>query len=232
MADPDTIAVIDFETTGMSPALGARATEIAAVLVRGGRIVGRFASLMKTGSWVPPFIEQLTGISNRMLASAPPAAEVMREVAAFTRGCGVVAHNASFDRAFWRHEHSLATVRQDVRQDDPVADDFACTLLLSRRLYPEAPNHKLGSLAAFHGIAPSGRAHRALADAEVTAELWLRITRDVARRYAATAPFGLLCALQRSPRQALARCTERYFAALGGPAVQLRPGHEKGPEGP
>ena len=110
--------------------------------------------------------------------------------------------------------------------------DFACTLLLSRRLYPEAPNHKLGSLAAFHGIAPSGRAHRALADAEVTAELWLRITQDVARRYAATAPFGLLCALQKSPRQALARCTERYFAAVGGPAARLQCSHEKGPEGP
>ena len=228
MTDTDTIAVIDFETTGMSPALGARATEIAAVLVRDGRIVGRFASLMRSGARVPPFIEQLTGISNRMLAAAPPAAEVMREVAAFTRGCGVVAHNASFDRSFWRHEHSLASVRQG----DPVADDFACTLLLSRRLYPEAPNHQLGSLAAFHGIAPTGRAHRALADAEVTAELWLRITHDVSRRYSATAPFGLLCALQKSPRQALARCTERYFAALGAAAEQLPCGREKGPEGP
>ena len=217
-SDPDTIAIIDFETTGMSPAMGARATEIAAVLVRGGRIVDRFASLMRSGAWVPPFIEQLTGISNRMLASAPPAAEVMREVARFTQGCGVVAHNASFDRSFWRHEHSLAALRQHA----PVADDFACTLLLSRRLYPEAPNHKLGSLAAFHGIAPAGRAHRALADAEVTAELWLRIRRDVQRRFSAEASFGLLCALQRSPRQALARCAERYFAA----------GQKVGPEGP
>ena len=232
MTNPDTIAVIDFETTGMSPALGARATEIAAVLVRDGRIVGRFASLMKTGSWVPPFIEQLTGISNRMLANAPTAAEVMREVAAFTRGCGVVAHNASFDRAFWRHEHGLAAVVAGAQPCEPAADDFACTLLLSRRLYPEAPNHKLGSLAAFHGIAPTGRAHRALADAEVTAELWLRITHDVTRRFSATAPFGLLCALQKSPRQALARCTERYFAAIGAAAAQVPYGHEKGPTGP
>ena len=232
MADPDTIAVIDFETTGMSPALGARATEIAAVLVRDGRIVGRFASLMRTGTRVPPFIEQLTGISNRMLANAPPAAEVMREVAAFTRGCGVVAHNASFDRAFWRHEHALAAAEAGVVPCPPAADDFACTLLLSRRLYPEAPNHKLGSLAAFHGIAPTGRAHRALADAEVTAELWLRIARDVTRRFSATAPFGLLCALQKSPAQALARCTERYFAALGAATARGPCSHEKGPEGP
>ena len=90
--------------------------------------------------------------------------------------------------------------------------DFACTLLLSRRLYPEAPNHKLGTLAALHGITRTGRAHRALADAEVTAELWLRITHDVRRRYAASTPFGLLCALQYAPRAALAGCAERYFA--------------------
>ena len=236
MADPDTIAVIDFETTGISPALGARATEIAAVLVRGGRIVGRFASLMRSGARVPPFIEQLTGISNRMLAAAPPAAEVMREVAAFTRGCGVVAHNASFDRAFWRHEHALAAAGASAPQGSPVDQDFACTLLLARRLYPEAPNHKLGSLAAFHGIAPTGRAHRALADAEVTAELWLRISHDVTRRFSATAPFGLLCALQKAPRHALSRCAERYFAGTragtGAGAVRLPPGHEKGPAGP
>ena len=216
MNDPQTIAVIDFETTGISPALGARATEIAAVLVRDGRIVGRFASLMRSGAWVPPFIEQLTGISNRMLHGAPPAAEVMREVAAFTRGCGVVAHNASFDAAFWRHEQALAGALSAGAPADsgPAAPtDFACTLLLSRRLYPEAPNHKLGTLAALHGIAPTGRAHRALADAEVTAELWLRITHDVRRRFAASTPHGLLCALQRTPRAGLARCAERYFAA-------------------
>ena len=257
MHNPHTIAVIDFETTGMSPAQGARATEIAAVLVRDGRIVGRFASLMRSGAWVPPFIQQLTGISNRMLAGAPPAAEVMREVAAFTRGCGVVAHNASFDAAFWRHEQALAgelpadgsagvmpgvtaegtaekmaeamagmvpevmpgfmaEVTAEVMPGPAApraASDFACTLLLSRRLYPEAPNHRLGTLAAFHGITATGRAHRALADAEVTAELWLCITHDVRRRYAASTPFGLLCALQRTPRAALARCAERYFAA-------------------
>ena len=74
----ETIAVIDFETTGISPGQGARATEIAAVLVQGGQIVARFQCLMNSGAWVPPFIEQLTGISNAMLRSAPPAREVMR----------------------------------------------------------------------------------------------------------------------------------------------------------
>jgi len=206
---PATVAVIDFETTGMSPAQGARATEIAVVLVRDGRIVDRYASLMRSGAWVPPFIEQLTGISNRMLATAPPAGQVMHEVAEFTRGCAMVAHNASFDRGFWAHELALAGA------DDGSAGvgGFGCTLLLSRRLWPEVPDHKLGTLARWHGIAPTGRAHRALADAEMAAELWLRIVDDVRRRYAATVPFGLLCALQRAPRQQLARAVERYFAA-------------------
>ncbi len=223
----ETVAVLDFETTGMSPAMGARATEIAVVLVQGGRIVDRYASLMHSGAWVPPFIEQLTGISNRMLATAPPAAQVMREVAAFTRGCALVAHNASFDRGFWLHEMALAAAAAAAANPadpaaaaaDPAAAPagpapaFGCTLLLSRRLYPEAANHRLGTLARLHGITPTGRAHRALADAEMAAGLWLRIVRDVQDRYAASVPFGLLCALQRTPRLHLARQVARYFAA-------------------
>ena len=70
---PETIAVIDFETTGLSPATGGRATEIAAVLVRDGQVVGHYASLMRSDARVPRFIEQLTGISNAMVARAPPA---------------------------------------------------------------------------------------------------------------------------------------------------------------
>ena len=68
----ETLAVIDFETTGMGPQQGARATEIAAVLLRGGQVVGHYQSLMRSEVPVPPFIERLTGISNAMLAQAPP----------------------------------------------------------------------------------------------------------------------------------------------------------------
>lgn len=221
MSDAQTIAVIDFETTGMSPSMGARATEIAVVLVQGGRTVDRYASLMRSGTWVPPFIEQLTGISNRMLAAAPPAAEVMAEVADFCRGAALVAHNAAFDRGFWQHEMALAQAEGRLSVDGATlgapgvpagsAPEFGCTLLLSRRLWPEVPNHKLGTLARWHGITATGRAHRALADAEMAAELWLRITDDVQRRFAASVPFGLLYALQRTPRQQLARCVARYF---------------------
>ncbi|MEQ1684437.1 MAG: 3'-5' exonuclease [Burkholderiaceae bacterium] len=208
----ETIAVIDFETTGISPGQGARATEIAAVLVQGGQIVGRFQSLMNSGAWVPPFIEQLTGITNRMLQSAPPARAVMHEVARFTKGCPLVAHNAAFDRGFWQAEQERAECEPD------SAHVFACTVLLSRRLYPHADNHRLGTLAKLHALPSAGRAHRALADAEVTAHLLLRMQQDVRERYAeplagAGATHALLVAMQRSPREHLQRCVVRASAA-------------------
>ena len=68
------IAVIDFETTGISPAMGDRATEVAIVMMEGGRVVDRFQSLMNAGVRIPSFITQLTGITNAMVAAAPPAA--------------------------------------------------------------------------------------------------------------------------------------------------------------
>ena len=206
-----TIAVIDFETTGLSPAQGARATEIAVVLVQGGEIVGRFQSLMNTGAWVPPFIEHLTGITNRMLHAAPPARAVMHEVARFTKGCPLVAHNAAFDRAFWQAEHARAECAPD------AAHAFACTLLLSRRLYPHADNHRLGTLAKLHALPSAGRAHRALADAEVTAHLLLQMQRDVRERFARTlgeraVSHALLAAIQRAAQGRLERCVERALA--------------------
>jgi DNA polymerase-3 subunit epsilon len=207
----NTIAVVDFETTGMGPAQGARATEIAVVLVQGGQIVDRYQSLMKTGVWVPPFITQLTGISNAMLKDAPPAEAVMREVAAFTRGVPLVAHNASFDKGFWQAEMAQADLPPD------PAHEFACTVLLSRRLYPEAPDHKLGTLTQWFGLRRDGRAHRAMSDADVTAQLLLRMLDDVADRFGTwlagrDVDHALLAQLQRAPRGQLQRCIERHVA--------------------
>jgi len=207
-----TIAVIDFETTGVAPGQGGRATEIAAVLVRGGCIVDRYACLMRSGAWVSPFIERLTGISNAMLRDAPPAALVMGEVCRFTQGLPLLAHNAAFDRGFWRAEAQRAGL------DPDPAHEFACTVLLSRRLYPQAANYRLGTLAALHHLPRAGRAHRALADAEVTAHLLLQIQRDVSDRFADSlglreVDHALLCALQRSDAQQLPRCVARYGRA-------------------
>lgn len=188
----DPIAVIDFETTGMSPGAHCRATEIAAVIVQDGQIVGRYQSLMNSGAWVPPFIENLTGISNSMLRSAPCSAQVMHEVADFVGNIPLVAHNASFDQKFWDSE--LALVRRTRSQR------FACSMLLARRLLPQAPNHKLGTLNSWTGLPVTGKAHRALADAEMAANLTLFLSRLLREKYGITSVnHAFLCSLQKLP---------------------------------
>lgn len=102
----DTVIVLDFETTGMSPNLGARPTEIAAVRVDKGQIVDRYQSLMYAGVYLPSFITELTGITNAMVRDAPGIDRVMRELHAFFEGHPIVAHNASFDRKFLEAEVS------------------------------------------------------------------------------------------------------------------------------
>lgn len=197
------IAVIDFETTGLSPAMGDRATEVAIVLVERGQVVDRFQSLMNAGVRVPAFIESLTGISNAMIAAAPPASEVMALASRFVGDVPMVAHNASFDRRYWAAE--LA------RLGLPAPQPFACTMLLSRRLYPEAPSHKLGTLAALHRLPSAGRAHRALADAEVAAALLARIQADLCDRFdLPDAPHPLLLKVQVCQRQALAGAMRKH----------------------
>lgn len=196
MAAP--IAVIDFETTGMTPAQGARATEVAIVLMEGERIVDRFASLMHTGVPIPPFIEQLTGISNAMLQQAPAAEAVMREAARFVGDAPMVAHNASFDSRFWQSELRHAGLQ--------APQPFACTVLLSRRVFPDAPSHSLGRITDHLGLPRTGRAHRALADAEMAAALLARMQHELCRRYGLDWPdHALLMRLQRCARQSMDR---------------------------
>ena len=199
------IAVIDFETTGISPDQGARATEVAIVLLEGGRVVDRFQSLMNAGTWVPPFITQLTGITNAMVNAAPDAAGVMQESARFVGNAPMVAHNASFDSKFWQAELALAGL--------PAPQPFACTVLLSRRLYPQAPSHKLGVLVDYHGLPRTGQAHRALADAEMAAALLARMQHDLRTQWRVAQPdHSLLMALQRCARPAVGKLLAQHGA--------------------
>lgn len=202
------IAVLDFETTGLSPTLGDRATEIAIVMMEGDREVDRFQSLMNAGVRLPAFIEAFTGITNEMIEDAPPADEVMAEAARFVGQAPLVAHNASFDRRFWQAE------LERLGPDAPPPNPFACTLLLSRRLYPEAVSFKLGSLAAFHDFSYSSRAHRAMADAEVAAQLLGKIRRDLERRYDAFDPsHELLVKVGKAPKKKVPEVIARFVAA-------------------
>ncbi len=209
------IAVIDFETTGLSPAAGHRATEIAIVLLEGTRVVGRFQSLMNAGRYIPAFIEQYTGISNEMIRAAPPAAEVMTEALRFVQGAPLVAHNASFDQQFWQAELRCLGGRKRPDAGWTSPSPFACTMLLSRRLYPQAVSYRLGALASLHALPATGRAHRAMADAEMAAALLCRIRGDLSDRYQVdAAPHDLLVQLQRCQRKSMPRAIAAYFDGL------------------
>lgn len=199
----EVVAVIDFETTGLSPAQGDRATEIAAVILEEGKVVGRYQSLMNAGVRIPSFIEALTGISNSMIRSAPSAADVMSEVSRFVGDIPLVAHNASFDCMFWDAE--LALINQRRRQE------FACSLLLARRLLPQAPSHKLGNLVEYANLPVAGRAHRALADAEMAASLLVYLEEQLCGRYRVRdVSHELLRKIQSVPKAKLEQCLKHH----------------------
>ncbi|GAB4007789.1 DEDD exonuclease domain-containing protein [Nocardioides ultimimeridianus] len=160
-----TFCVVDLETTGGSYADGDRITEIGAVLVRGGEVLGEFQTLVNPHTAIPAFIAVLTGITNRMVADAPPITSALPAFLEFARGAVLVAHNARFDVGFLKHfsaEQGLAW------PDFEVLD----TVKLARHVVPrdETPDHKLSSLARVFraGTTPN---HRALADARATVDV-------------------------------------------------------------
>ena len=202
------IVVIDFETTGLSPALGDRATEVAAVIIKDNKIINRFQSLMNAGVAIPAYIQQLTGISNVMLRKAPSCQHVMRELADFIGNIPLVAHNASFDTRFLDAEWS----RIHYKRRQP----FACSMLLSRRIYPHFPDHKLGTLVRHLKLPTTGEYHRALADAEMTASLLIKIKYDIREKYnLSSVPHEMLCILQKTPKAGIAKAIKMAQIKLG-----------------
>ncbi|WP_428446216.1 3'-5' exonuclease [Photobacterium nomapromontoriensis] len=171
----DTIIVLDFETTGLSPNMGDRAIEIGAVKIENGQVVDHFQQLMNPGFRISRFIENYTGISNAMLAQAPCCETVMDQFADFIQGYNLLAHNASFDQRFLDAELERINRSYD--------GQFVCSLLIARRVYQEMPNHKLGTLVHELNIDNDGTFHRALADSEMTAKLWLRLLNDIEQQY-------------------------------------------------
>lgn len=200
----ETVIVLDFETTGVSPDQGDRAIEIGAVMLQQGRIVDRFQSLMNPGIRINSFIEAYTGITNQMVSSAPEVEEVMEQFARFIGDTPLVAHNASFDRRFLDAE--FRRIRRQRK------NDFGCSLLAARRIYPEAPNHKLETLVHYKNLETDGTFHRALADAEMTAHLWASMLEDLQQDYCIDhVSFDLMCALSKVPKSKTADFITRYI---------------------
>jgi DNA polymerase III subunit epsilon len=156
-----TFVVVDLETTGGSPA-DCEITEIGAVKVCGGEVLGEYQTLVNPGGPIPPFISVLTGITDSMVGTAPQIRAALPAFLEFARGAVLVAHNARFDVSFLK----AACLRSGVPWPGFAVLD---TVHLARQVLPrdEVPNHKLASLARLFG-SPVSPDHRALTDARAT----------------------------------------------------------------
>ncbi|MGH3761876.1 DEDD exonuclease domain-containing protein [Actinophytocola sp.] len=159
-----TFVVFDLETTGVSDE--DTVTEVGAVKIRGGEVIGEFATLVDPGRGIPPEVVSLTGITDAMVYTAPRLDAVLPAFLEFAKGAVLVAHNAGFDTNFIRkacHRHGYHWPRPTV----------VCTVQLARRVLTreEAPSCRLSALAELLG-ARTKPVHRALADARATVDVF------------------------------------------------------------
>jgi DNA polymerase-3 subunit epsilon len=162
-----TFVVLDLETTGGSPR-DCAITEIGAVKVRGGEVIGEFQTLINPGGPIPPFITVLTGITDAMVISAPPIGEALFSLFEFLGSpeeTVLVAHNAPFDIGFLK---SAAEKLQTPWPRYQVVDTARITRYVVTR--DEVRDFKLSTLASFFG-ANTNPEHRALADARATVDV-------------------------------------------------------------
>jgi DNA polymerase III epsilon subunit family exonuclease len=163
---PDTFVAIDFETTGKEPSLD-EIIEIGAVRMEGGVEADTFSSLVRPRRPIPVEVERITHISNEMVNQARPIGDVLPKFLTFCGEMPLVAHNVPFDLAFLKQQagqHMGIEIRNDTED----------SLTLSRWLYPDAPSHRLGDMAALLGIQPKGW-HRAKEDARTAAMIYMKL---------------------------------------------------------
>jgi DNA polymerase-3 subunit epsilon len=151
------LAYVDLETTGTRPA-NDRITEIAIVLVDGHQVSRRWSSLVNPNASIPPYIQNLTGITNEMVSTAPRFEELIDTIDELLNERHFVAHNARFDYGFLKNSYQ--------RAGRDFSFSVLCTVKLSRRLYPEHKRHNLDSLLQRHDLTCGSR-HRAMDDAMV-----------------------------------------------------------------
>jgi len=158
-----TFVVLDLETTGLRPD-DDRITEVGAVKVRGGEVLGEFQTLVHPGTAVPPAITAVTGISDAMVRDAPPLATVLPMLLEFLTGAVLVAHNARFDTGFL----DAALVRHGYQR---LTNDVVDTARLARRLVrDEVRDRRLATLARIFRSRTTPN-HRALQDARATVDV-------------------------------------------------------------
>lgn len=156
--------LLDLETTGGNP-VHDRVTEIAAVRIENGTEVARWSTLVHPGTSIPSFIQNLTGITNEMVADAPSFSEVASQLLEILEGAVLVAHNVRFDHGFLLNEFA--------RLERSLQVKTLCTVRLSRKLYPQHRGHGLDAIMQRHGLQTTAR-HRAMGDVDVV-QTWLAI---------------------------------------------------------
>lgn len=170
--------VLDTETTGLSPALGHRVIEVAAVRFQGWQETGRLAELVNPGRPIEAGATRVHGLVDRDVAGAPPFGDVVGRLGPLLEGAVIVAHNAAFDADFLAQEYAIAS-RQGACV--PVLPNpWACTLQLARRQF-HFDRNDLRTVAYRLGV-PQSRAHRALYDAYTTASVFRRMAGELERR--------------------------------------------------
>lgn len=160
------LVALDIETTGLDPQKDA-IIEIGAVRFNGRRVENEWQSLIHPGRPIPPFITQLTGITDQMVLKAPPIREVLGDLAKFIGASPILGHNIGFDLAFLNRQ----------KKDLFLANEILDTYELAAVLLPNASRYNLGALAAAMGV-PLPARHRALDDAHATRGIFLELQEE------------------------------------------------------
>jgi len=158
-------AIVDIETTGGHAGAGS-ITEIAVILHNGQDEEGRYHTLVNPLITIPRYVQSLTGITDAMVADAPPFSAVAERLRNVLQGRIFVAHNVNFDYSFIHHQLGECGLAFDEKK--------LCTIRLSRKIFPHEPRYSLGNLCRSLGI-PVNNRHRAMGDAEATVQLFARL---------------------------------------------------------
>jgi DNA polymerase-3 subunit epsilon len=200
----DELVILDFETTGLSPAY-ARVIEVAAVRIKGGKVVDTLSQLMHPGHSIPYFITEITGITNQMIKGMPSPEKFMPTLIKFIGDRPILAHNASFDQKF--------LVAELANTGKAINNTFLCTLKLARRLIQNVPDYKLSTLTACLKLKVSAdhKAHRALSDVTATFQLWLHMKKLVASHIDKEPDFSLFLKLEKQPKAKILKFLDKHF---------------------
>jgi DNA polymerase III subunit epsilon len=155
-------AIVDIETTGSQYAPDS-ITEIGIVITDGKRVLDTYETLINPQSRISKFVQHLTGINEEMVADAPVFSDVASEILSYLEGRVFVAHNVNFDYKIVKQHFDNIGITMPTKR--------LCTIRLSRAILPDLPSYGLGKISVCLGLKHQN-AHRAMGDAQVTAELF------------------------------------------------------------